>query len=129
MNCAFNDYVGTETLLIVDDDNEVLNLLSDLFRDSGYNVISARDGEEAVDVYKKNCDNIHLVLMDIVMPRKDGIAASVEINEHNPDAVIFFMSGYNPDTYGERSGRNFIKKPFLPSELIKMIRDHLDGNS
>lgn len=124
-----SNYVGTETLLIVDDDKQVLNLLSDYFRDNGYNVIAARDGEEAVEAYKKNCDIIHLVLMDIVMPRKDGIAASVEITGHNPAAIIYLMSGYIPDTLGERSGMNFIKKPFLPSELIKMIRDCLDGTS
>jgi DNA-binding NtrC family response regulator len=122
-------YGGNETLLIVDDDKHVLNLLSDFFRENGYNVITARDGDEAVKEYINNCDHIHLVLMDIVMPRKDGIAASEEIFEHNPDAVIYFMSGYSSDLDIEIIGKNFIKKPFLPSNVIKTVRKCLDDIS
>ena len=112
MDSEFSNYGGTETVLIVDDDKLVLNLLSNFFGEYGYNVITAGDGEEAVDVYIQNVDTIHLVLMDIIMPRKDGIAASVEMTKHNPNAIIYFMSGYSPDTYNGLIDKNFIKKPF-----------------
>lgn len=128
MDSELNKYCGTETVLIVDDDKLVLNLLTDFLCYNGYNVIKAKDGEEAVEAYKK-CHNIQLVLMDIVMPLKDGITASVEIIEHNPNAIIWFMSGYNSDANCELNGRCFISKPFSPVKLIKMIREFLDGHS
>lgn len=124
-----NNFGGTETLLVVDDDKLILNLLSDFLSENGYNVIKARDGEEAVEAYKKNCNEISLVLMDIVMPRKDGLTASTEIMEHNPEAIIYFMSGYSPDTIGSVAGGYFFKKPFSPSDIIKKIRYRLDGCS
>lgn len=127
MGSEFSNYCGTESLLIVDDDKSVLSLLLNFFDDYGYNVIIARDGIEAVDAYINNLDKIHLVLMDIVMPRKDGIAASIEIRAHNPDAIIYFMSGYSPESNAAILENYFIKKPFLPSKLIKIIRNHLDG--
>lgn len=126
MDSSFRNYAGTETLLIVDDDKHVLTLLSDYLCYNGYNVIKAKDGEEAVEAYKINSNNIQLVLMDIVMPRKDGIKASVEIIEHNPNAIIWFMSGYIPDAKCELNGRRFISKPFSPVKVAKMIREFLD---
>jgi CheY-like chemotaxis protein len=126
MDNGFDRYCGTETLLIVDDDKLILNLLSDYFCDHGYTVIKARDGEEAVDVYKQYRDQINLVLMDMVMPRKDGVAASAEIMEHNPHALIYFMSGYTPDAIKSLCDVKLIKKPFLPSEVIKLVRASLD---
>lgn len=128
MDTNFENYSGTETLLIVDDDKMILTLLSDLFCDNGYNVILARDGEEAVKTYKENTDKISLVLMDIVMPHKDGLTASAEILGHNPEAIICVMSGYNPETTKPLPVENYIKKPFLPLELMKIIRLRLDGN-
>lgn len=126
MNKGFNRYGGSETLLIVDDDKLILNLLSDYFCEHGYTVIKAGDGEEAVRVYKQNCDQISLVLMDMVMPRKDGLAASAEIMEYNPRALVCFMSGFSPDAIGSFNDSNLIKKPFLPSEVIKLVRASLD---
>lgn len=129
MDDNFCNYSGTETLLIADDDKMILNLLSDLFCDNGYNVILAKDGEEAVKLYKEHLDKISLVLMDIVMPRKDGLTASAEILKHNPEAIIYVMSGYNPETVQPLSVESYIKKPFLPLEIMKKIRLRLDGNS
>lgn len=128
MDNGFDQYCGTETLLIVDDDKLILHLLSDYFCDHGYTVIKARDGEEAVDVYKQYRDQISLVLMDMVMPRKDGLTASAEIIEHNPRALICFMSGYTPDAIVLLSDVKLIKKPFLPSEVIKLVRASLDNH-
>ena len=129
MDLELRKHRGTETLLIADDDKHVLNLLSDYLSYNGYNVIKAKDGEEAVEAYKKNSVDIQLVMMDIVMPRKDGIKASLEIIEHNPDAIIWFMSGYNPDANCELIGKRFIKKPFSPIKIAEVIRNLLDGNS
>ena len=129
MNSAFINNVCTETILIVDDDKRVLNLLSDFLCFDGYNVIKATDGEEAVEAYINNSINIQFVLMDVAMPRKDGIWAAREINEHNPNALIWFMSGYLPEAYDELIGKRFIPKPFSLVKVSKIIRNLLDGNS
>lgn len=128
MNSEINNHGGTETLLIVDDDKFVLSLLSDLLFDCGYTVITACNGEEAVETYIKVEENIHLVLMDVVMPRKDGITASSEIIAYDPDATIILMSGFVPDNQLELINIPCIKKPFSPTKTLKMIRNHLDGN-
>jgi CheY-like chemotaxis protein len=121
------NYSGSETLLLVDDDKKILTMLADMFCGFGYTILKARDGEEAVETYK-NCNKIQLVLMDILMPRKDGITASAEIREHNPNAIIILMSGCCSDGTKEATLRDIVQKPFLPSKMIKMIRNHLDGN-
>jgi len=129
MDSAIQNYAGTETLLIVDDDKSVLNLLSDLFTATGYTVIKAKNGEEAVEIYKNRRGAIHLVLMDVVMPRKDGIAASAEIMELDPQAIICLMSAFTSEVNAELSTIRFISKPFLPSKVVKIVRASLDGNS
>lgn len=129
MGIDFYNYSGTETLLIADDDKAILNLLSDFFCEYGYNVLLARDGEEAVKLYKENFDKISLVLTDIDMPKKDGLTASAEILKHNPEAIICVMSGYHAETDIPLSIECYFKKPFLPLEIMKKIRLRLDGNS
>jgi CheY-like chemotaxis protein len=119
-----------DTILIVDDQAEVLDMLSALLDSHGYKIILAEDGQEAVEKYEQHRGGIGLVLMDITMPRKNGVHAYKEIKEINPDAKIILMSGYTAGHLSELSGLNLphpelVLKPFSLINLLETITKHL----
>ena len=116
-----------ETILLVEDEIHVRKFLSDALRSVGYKVIVAVDGQEAVDKYRENPAGVDLVLMDIMMPRKDGVTAHKEIMALNPAAKILMMSGYSAVSLGNIDDLNFIQKPMAPSMLFANIRGMLDS--
>jgi CheY-like chemotaxis protein/DNA-binding XRE family transcriptional regulator len=122
-------YKGTETILLVDDEKQVRDVLSDFFLHCGYRVIIAEDGNHALEQYTKNSNDIDLVIMDVVMPKKDGISTYKEIKKKNPNAIILLMSGYNPDHLSSLEGMQILQKPFSPVEMIKKVRDALKEKS
>lgn len=115
-----------ETILLVEDEMLVQKFLAEALESVGYKVILAVDGQEAVDKYKDNRAAVDLILMDIMMPRKDGVTARKEIMELNPAVRILMMSGYSAVSLGNIDNLNFIQKPMLPSLLFTNIRDILD---
>ena len=120
-------YQGCETVLLVDDQIDIVKLLDSVLTDCGYRVISAFDGQHAVDTFKKNLDSIDIIVMDIIMPHKDGIKAYYEMISLKPDIKIIFMSGFTDDSFGEFSkGIELIQKPFSTFAVIKKIREKLD---
>lgn len=119
---------GVETILIVDDELLLQTFLSEMLTLEGYNLLIAEDGQDAVAKYKCNMDLIDLVLMDIMMPVKDGITAHDEILAINPNAKIILMSGFSSLDFGEIGDRHFVQKPVLPSKLYATIRKILDLN-
>lgn len=125
-NSAFS---GTETILLVDDELYLRHFLSELLASQGYKVILAEDGQEALLKYKEYQDCVDLVLMDIMMPRKDGVTAHKEISEINPNAKILLMSGYSSVSLGNIDDLKFIQKPMLPETLFLNIRELLDSGS
>ena len=118
-----------ETILLVDDSKDLLLSISGLLASQGYNVIIAEDGRDAVNIYEENMDRIDLVVMDVMMPRENGIAAHKEISRLNPDARILLMSGYSPTSLSNTRGLNFIQKNMLPAMLFNKIRELLDSKS
>lgn len=126
MNKINNCYQGSETILIVDDEKQLREMLSEFLASYGYKVITAEDGQDAIEKYKVN-GPIHLVVMDVVMPRKDGISCFREIKSFNPEARAVFMSGYRPDHLHAREDFHLIQKPFSPVEMIKAIRSALEA--
>ncbi|MDD2900381.1 MAG: response regulator [Desulfuromonadaceae bacterium] len=116
-----------ETILLVEDEMHVQKFLADALESVGYKVILAVDGQEAVDKYRDNCAAVDLVLMDIMMPRKDGVTAHKEIMALNPAAKILMMSGYSAVSLGNIDDLNFIQKPMAPSMLFTNIRGILDS--
>jgi len=117
-----------KTILIADDEMILCQLLSKLLISQGYKVLIATDGQVAVDIYKDNQDCVDLVLMDIMMQRKDGITAHKEISNFDPNARILLMSAYSLASLGNMNNFNFIQKPMLPHELFNSIRELLDFN-
>lgn len=126
MNNGHTCYQGSETILVADDEKQLREMLSDFLASYGYTVLLAEDGQDALDKYKQNRDEINLVLMDVVMPRKDGLTCFKQIKELHPEAKVLFMSGYRPDHLQANDDFRMIQKPFSPVEMIKTIRKILE---
>ncbi|MBU5638546.1 PAS domain S-box protein [Geomonas sp. Red69] len=122
---------GTETLLLAEDDLEVRRLLVTVLTRFGYRVIEAADGQQAVDLFAAHRDSIALVVMDLIMPRKNGMEAGVEIVQLKPGTRILYSSGYTSDFMERRGileqGIQLITKPVQPVQLLRKVREMLDG--
>ena len=121
---------GSETILIGEDDPQVRDLLRAVLSAAGYQILEAIDGNDAIQVFHKNRDNIHLVILDVIMPKKDGKEACAEMKRVKSDTKVIFVSGYSLDVMQKKgileAGVNFISKPILPNELLLKVRDVLD---
>jgi CheY-like chemotaxis protein len=97
-----------------------------LFEALGYRVLMARDGKEAIEVYKKNQDVINIVVLDMVMPNMGGGEAYDHMRKINPDIKVLLSSGYSIDGEAteilERGCDAFIQKPFTMKDLSQAIR-------
>lgn len=121
---------GSETVLLVEDEEAVRELTIQILEMNGYSVISANDGVEAFETFKKSSDKIDLLITDVVMPRMSGRDLAGKIREINPDIRVLFSSGYSDDRsiMSDPSSRNIdsINKPFTPEELGIKVRRLLD---
>jgi PAS domain S-box-containing protein len=122
---------GVETILVCEDDPPVRRLVRLVLEDAGYEVIEAVDGQDSVDSFHRHHDRIHLVILDVVMPKKNGVSVYGEICGLKPGVRVLFTSGYTPETIN-RSGvfdmkLPFIPKPIVPGLLLKKVREALDG--
>jgi len=122
---------GKETLLVVEDNPEVLNLHRTVLETFGYGIIEAVNGEDAIEQFSRHQQQIDLILMDVVMPKMNGKQAYLEIAKIRPDIKVLFMSGYTADIVLEKGittdDFNFMHKPATPMELLRRIRDILDA--
>jgi PAS domain S-box-containing protein len=121
---------GSETILVVEDEKSLLDLVQGLLQSKGYRVIPANDGQEAMDLYTKHCKEIALILTDIGLPRLSGWEVCRRINQIDGNAKIVVASGYlDPQAksdLGNSAARDFIHKPYLPEEVLTRIRGVLD---
>ncbi len=121
---------GSETLLVVEDEEIVRMLLARILGNAGFRVIEAGNGEEALDKFKEH-DDISLVLTDVVMPKLNGREILAEIRKQKPDMKGIFISGYTADVINSNGilekGIEFITKPIKKGELLKKIREALDN--
>jgi DNA-binding NtrC family response regulator len=122
----FND---KETVLLIDDDDMVTDVAAQILNNSGYGVISAKNGKEAIEVYKANQDRIDMAILDMILPDMSGMDTYEKLKEINPGIKVLLASGYGIDSQAsnimERGCDGFIQKPFNMSELIKTIGDIL----
>jgi len=121
--------LGTETILLVEDEAVVRNLAGDVLRGLGYNVLKAASGTEALSICEAYKGPIHLVLSDVIMPRMSGPETIVKIRELHPAVKALFMSGYTDDAISEGGildpGTAFLEKPFSPDNLARKVREVL----
>ena len=121
---------GTETILVVEDNQAVSGALRATLEEQGYRVIEARDGEDAVRVFREHAADVKLCLLDVIMPKKNGKDAYREICALRGDVKAIFMSGYTADVIQSNDllQKNivFVSKPLVPRKLLALVRDVLD---
>jgi PAS domain S-box-containing protein len=126
---SFSHRKGKETILVADDNEDARQLMKEVFRLYGYSVIEAVDGEDAIDRFG-NHGSIDLVILDSVMPKKNGRAVYDEIVKTRPDTKVLFISGYTKDIILDKGiGEHefdFVPKPLSPNDLLKKVREMLD---
>ncbi len=121
---------GTETVLVAEDESDVRRLIREVMEEHGYRVIEAVDGEDALVKFAENKDAINLLLIDVVMPKKNGKEVYEAIKALKPNIKALFMSGYTADIIHKKGTLNisldFIQKPLSPEELLRKVRKVLD---
>jgi len=127
---SFITKTGYETILVAEDDIQVRELVKQLLELFGYNVILAEDGEDAIDTFTKNEDKIDLLLLDVIMPKKNGKEVYDMIKKRNPRIKAIFISGYSSDIIHKKGileeGLEFLSKPILQETLLTKVREVLD---
>jgi len=120
---------GAETILVAEDDEAVRTFTRTVLEGSGYTVIEAVDGEDAVNKFKEHKESIDLLLFDVVMPKIDGKTAYDRILELRPGVKALFISGYTTEHIAQKGvlekGLEFIYKPASPTALLKKVRETL----
>lgn len=130
---AFPSFVsGNETVLLAEDEDMVRSLCRQVLESCGYNVVEARNGIEALELFNDSNTKIDLLMTDIVMPKMGGKELAENLKKLSPDLPILFMSGY-PDDAVVRHGiidadMNYLQKPFTFNDLTNKIRSLLDVN-
>jgi PAS domain S-box-containing protein len=121
---------GDETILLVDDEEYIRELGVELLSDVGYEVLTATDGESALQLYRKEQQRIDLIILDLVIPGMGGKKCYEEILTINPQAKILIVSGYSVNGPGkeamEAGAKGFLGKPFDVSHMLRAVRDILD---
>jgi PAS domain S-box-containing protein len=122
---------GWETIMIVEDDAQVRTFMKEVLLKAGYSVIEAIDGEDALRVFRKNKDLIHLLLLDVIMPKKNGKDFYDEIKKTRSDMKAIFVSGYSAHIIYKQGileeGLDFMSKPIQPEDLLQKVRSLLDA--
>ncbi|GAM10226.1 blue-light-activated protein [Geobacter sp. OR-1] len=122
---------GDETILVVDDEAPIRQYLESFLTTLGYKVLLAQDGREAVQLFRDKGAEVDLVLMDVIMPYKNGREAAREIKELQKDIKIVFTSGYPHDLIHERNllddDAQILMKPLTPTDLARKLRAAFDG--
>jgi len=123
---------GSETILLVDDEEGVRTLVQAVLKNGGYDVIEASNGVAALSAYEKNSHKIDLVLTDVVMPQMNGLELGERLADKNPELAILYMSGYRDSQIGSAASqavREFLNKPFTPDALLARVREVLDART
>jgi nitrogen-specific signal transduction histidine kinase/CheY-like chemotaxis protein len=121
---------GTETILFTEDDAIVRTMTGSFLRDFGYCVIAAVDGEDALEKFAEHEQEIDLLILDVMMPKKNGGEVYKAVKALRPDIDVLFVSGYAADIIRQKGileeDIQFISKPVSPADLLRKIREILD---
>jgi signal transduction histidine kinase/ActR/RegA family two-component response regulator len=124
---------GRETILVVEDEQALRALIKAVLGRSGYQVLEAQNGEEALELISQNRTRIDLVATDVIMPKMGGVELVERLMHVRPDTKILFLSGYTDDAITTQGVFNeespFLQKPFTPDALACKVREVLDSPS
>ncbi|UCE82695.1 MAG: PAS domain S-box protein [Deltaproteobacteria bacterium] len=122
---------GSETILLVDDEEFIRELGIDVLGQAGYEVLTAADGEGALQLYRQAQERIALVILDLIMPGMGGRKCLEELLRLNPKVKVLIASGYSSDASTKRAletgAKSFVSKPYDTKHLLKLVREVLDG--
>jgi PAS domain S-box-containing protein len=122
---------GTETVLLVEDEDDVRSLVCELLRQHGYTVLTAAQPQDAIEICQTHPVSIELLLTDVVMPQMSGRELAVRMAWIRPEMRVLYMSGYTEDAMPGASitepGAAFLRKPFTPAALTRKIREVLEA--
>jgi len=122
---------GSETVLLVEDETVVRELVGDILAAQGYRVLVAQDGVQALQVGKDHEGPIHLLVTDVVMPRLSGKALADQLRSGRPEVRVLYTSGYTDNAIARHGvldeGVHFLSKPFELEALARKVRDVLDA--
>ena len=119
-----------EMILLAEDNIHVGNLMVEALESAGYNPVLARDGDEAMNLFRKQCENARLVVLDVDLPKRSGLNCADEIRQANSDLPVVVVTGNVQQLKGRKLGDNeqLLAKPFRPSELIRVVNECLGSN-
>ena len=121
---------GTETILLVEDDETIRNLGKQMLDKFGYKVLTAVDGENALELYRIEQERIDLIILDLIMPGMGGRKCLEELIRINPQTKVLIASGYSAKTRTkgmiEAGAKGFISKPYEMSQMLNLVREILD---
>jgi DNA-binding NtrC family response regulator len=123
---------GRETILLVDDEESLRDLAKGILSAFGYTIITASDGEGALEIYRREKKKIHLIILDVIMPGMGGMRCLEGLQSINPEVRVVIATGYTPEGEGqakavlEREGGGYISKPYDMRELLRVVREALD---
>ena len=121
---------GVETVLLVDDEELVRSMGNTMLNRFGYKVILAEDGVQAVEIYRREKDNIGLVILDVTMPKKSGRETLIELLNFNPEVKVIISSGFDRsgpiEELLDMGARGFVQKPYKIGEMLRAVRAVLD---
>jgi CheY-like chemotaxis protein len=126
-------HLGSETILLVEDEDMVRSLTYRVLLQNGYTVLEAHYGEEAIKICKQYKAPIHLLLTDVIMPGgMSGGQLAAHLTQLRPDLKVLYTSGYTDNTIIHHNildpDTAFLQKPFTPDTLIRKVRDVLDAS-
>ena len=118
-----------ETVLVVEDEDIVRELVCEVLENQGYNILCARDGIEALHMAEEFDGDIHLLVTDVIMPNMNGHELAAKLSAVRPDMKILYVSGYSDTDIGDHGELDphseLLQKPFTPQTLARKIRDVL----
>jgi len=117
-----------EVILLVDDQPQIVETGKEVLESICYQVITATDGQQAVEIFKARAEGIDLVILDVVMPVMGGGVAAQCIRQIDPHAKIILSTGYDKDSRTDMDNEAVLSKPFSIAEMSQLIRQQLDGS-
>jgi len=124
---------GHETILVVEDPEDLLDMVAQILTVQGYQVITANSGRQAIEMWERTNPAVDILVTDMVMPGGVmGRELAMELVAKNPDLRVIFTSGYSADVVGKElvlgRGMNYLQKPYDPQRLAVVVRNSLDSN-